>query len=269
MKITLEAFLPTIKPWVIDLANHWPATVIKPQFAVWEVAHILSLVMLGGTAILINLRLAGVGLKDAPPSEIYRNLRRWQDAAVIGIVVSGLLIGTANAERLYASTAFVVKLLALIAGLILTYGVSRPTAQADGVVSVTARGFLVLGSGVWLLALSILAASVQINPGLLHIVAAAALIVWLAARGRRRVLVLAVLAGLLAIQWVVTTILIRPDDLPRLDPVNQVFAGLFVCWILIAGLAQSGSWLSTKLVGYVSILVWVTAAAAGRWIAFA
>ena len=53
---------------------------------------------------------------------------------MIGIIVTGVLIGSANAERLYDSAAFIVKMLALIAGIILTYGVSRPVAAADGAV---------------------------------------------------------------------------------------------------------------------------------------
>ena len=40
--------------------------------------------MLGGTAILMNLRLIGVGLIEEPPSEIYRNLSCWQNVGVVG-----------------------------------------------------------------------------------------------------------------------------------------------------------------------------------------
>ena len=100
----------------------------------------MSLITLGGTSILMNLRLIGVGLTQEPPSELYRSLRRWQTIGVIGIVVTGVLIGMANAERLYDSAAFIVKMLALVAGIILTYGASRPVAKADGAVSVALQG---------------------------------------------------------------------------------------------------------------------------------
>src|SRR5260370_931662 len=83
---------------------------------------------------LMNLRLLGVALTAEPPSEIYRNLRFWQNAGVIGIVFTGVAIGSANAERLYDSAAFIVKMLALLAGIILTYGASRPVSAADGAV---------------------------------------------------------------------------------------------------------------------------------------
>jgi hypothetical protein len=58
--------------------------------------------------------------------------------------------------------------------------------------------------------------------------------------------------------------------------VNIGFAWTFATWIVGCALAQlfaarggePGGPL-TRLIGYVTILVWVTGAAAGRWIAFA
>ena len=86
---------PHLRPWVLGLAHVWPATIIKPNFAIWEVFHILSLVLLGGGAILVGLRLAGAGLKDEPPSAVYRGLAAILVTGVVGVVVTGLLIGMA------------------------------------------------------------------------------------------------------------------------------------------------------------------------------
>lgn len=276
MKLTFEYFFPALRPWVENLVNVWPAYIIKPQFASWEVLHILSLVLLGGTAILMNLRLAGVGLKEEPPSEVYRNLRRYQDVGVIGIVVTGILIGMANAERLYDSTAFVAKMIALLAGVVLTYGASRPVARADGAVGAKAKFFLALGVAIWAVGVWVFATGALINPGMFHVLTAAALIVLIVAQGRLRWIYLLGLLGLIAVQSVVTHVIIKPDDLEKLDPANKAFAWVFAAWIFGTALAQlfargqgkQGGPL-TKMIGYASILVWVTAAAAGRWIAFA
>ena len=276
MKITFGEMLPTLRPWVQHLDQVWPAYIIKPQFASWEVLHILSLIVLGGSAILMNLRLAGVGLTEEPPSEIYRSLRRWQDAGVIGIVVSGVLIGMANAERLYDSAAFVVKIVALLAGVILTYGASRPIARADGAVSVSARAWFLAGALLWLVSVAIFATAVLANPGMFHVLMAASLIVLVLTRGRSRVIFALGLAVLIIGQVIITHSIIPADDLARLDPFNKVYAWTLALWIsgnagrevLDPGSAPSSGRIS-KLVGYASILVWVTAAAAGRWIAFA
>ncbi|THD78580.1 MAG: hypothetical protein E7812_11360 [Phenylobacterium sp.] len=276
MKLTFEVFFPALRPWVVNLVNVWPAYIIKPQFATWEVLHILSLVLLGGTAILMNLRLIGAGITEEPPSEIYRNLRRWQDAGVIGIVVTGILIGMANAERLYDSTAFVVKMIALVSGIILTYGASRPVARAEGAVSGSAKLWFAVGAILWLVGLAVFATGALVNVGVYHIITAAALVVLIATQGRLRWIYLAGLLLLIGAQEGVTHLMYQPDDIAHLDPVNKVFTWLFSLWIVGLGLAQlfragrgpEGGPL-TKLIGYATILVWITGAAAGRWIAFA
>ncbi|HEV7383431.1 MAG TPA: DUF6644 family protein [Phenylobacterium sp.] len=274
--MNLEQFFPHARPWVESLANTFPGKYVKPQFAWWEVGHVLSLITLGGTTILMNLRLLGVGLTQEPPSEIYRNLRLWQNVGVIGIVVTGILIGSANAERLYDSAAFIVKMLALLAGIILTYGVSRPVAAADGAVGLAPKIWFAVGGAVFLLGLWIFATSELINPGVFHVITAAALLVLFVTQGRVRLVYLAGLIALIVAQFVGTHIVIKADDYAHLTPVNKAFAGVFGAWIVGAGLFQlfragpgeEGGPL-TKIIGYATILVWVMGAAAGRWIAFA
>jgi hypothetical protein len=276
MKLTFEVFFPALRPWVENLVNVWPAPFVKPQFASFEVLHILALILLGGTAILMNLRLVGAGLTDEPPSEVYRNLRRWQDLGVIGIVITGILIGMANAERLYDSTAFVVKMIALVAGIVLTYGASRPVARADGEVSNGARAWLLVGGVLFLLGVWVFVTGTLINVGLFHVLTAAALIVLIALTGRLRWIYLAGLLVLIAVQQYLTHVTIGPDDLAKLDPVNKTFFVLYSVWILGAAAVQlfakgrgSEATPVAKLIAYATILVWVIGAAAGRWIAFA
>ena len=275
MKLTFEVFFPALRPWVVNLVNVWPAYIIKPQYANWEVLHILSLTLLGGTAILMNLRLLNVGITEEPPSEIYRNLRRWQDVGVIGIIASGILIGMANAEKLYDSTAFVVKMCALAGGIILTYGASRPVARADGAVSGSAKLWFLVGATIWLAGLALMATGVLINVGLYHVLTAAALVVLIAARGRLRWIYLAGLLVLIAAQQGVTHIVYKGDDIAHLDPVNKLFTWLYALWIVGAGVVRlfltrreerQGAYV--QLIAWSTILVWVTGGAAGRWIAF-
>lgn len=276
MKIEIEEYLPHIRPWVESLANTFPGKQIKPQFAFWEVGHILSLILLGGTTILMNLRLLNAGLTEEQPSEIYRNLRFWQNVGVIGIIVTGILIGSANAERLYDSAAFIVKMLALIAGIILTYGASRPVAAANGAVSTASKIWFAVGSAIFLLGLWVFVISDLINVGIYHIITAAALVVLFVTRGRLRWTYLGVLIAMIIAQFVNTHILIKPDDYDHLNPVNKIWTALFTAWIFgvalfqlfRAGRDEAGGPL-TKFIAYATILVWIMGAAAGRWIAFA
>lgn len=275
MKLTFELLFPALRPWVVNLVNVWPAYIIKPQYANWEVLHILSLTLLGGTAILMNLRLLNVGITEEPPSEIYRNLRRWQDLGVIGIIASGILIGMANAEKLYDSTAFVVKMCALLGGIILTYGASRPVARADGAVSNSAKLWFLLGALIWLAGLVIMATGALINVGLYHVITAAALVVLIASRGRLRWIYLVGLLALIAAQQGVTHFAYAGDDIHHLDPVNKLFTWLLAIWIVGAGLVrllltrrEERQGVFVQLIAWSTILVWITGGAAGRWIAF-
>jgi hypothetical protein len=273
--VNLEELFPHARPWVENLVNVWPAYIVKPQFAWWEVLHILSLIVLGGTSILINLRLIGAGLTEEQPSEVGRNLRPWLHVGVVGIVVTGVLIGMANAERLYDSPAFIVKMLCLVGGIVMSYGASLPTALRDGAVTTMSKvatviGLALLGLGVW-----VFVTAVGNAPGMFHVLMAGGLIVLIAATGRLRWIYLGVMIVLLVVQFCLTHIGVNPDDIAKLDPINKTFAWIFAAWIalcagvqLFRGGREAGGPL-TKLIGYSTILIWVTAAAAGRWIAFA
>jgi hypothetical protein len=275
--LALQHFFPQAKAWVDTLSDMPPGSWVKgPKFgyASWEVGHIVSLIMIGGTSILMNLRLLGAGITRVQPAEIYRNMRLWQNIGVIGIVVTGLLIGAANPVKLYDSSAFTVKMMALLAGLILTYGVSRPVAAADGSVSLMPRIWLVIGGAIFLAGLWILCTTALINVGVYHLLTALALILVAVMRGRLRWAYVAGLAALVVAQLVHTHFVIQPDDFAHLDPVNKVYTAFYGVWLvgaalisLFLGRGEAGGPL-TRLVAYAGILVWVLGATAGRWIAY-
>jgi hypothetical protein len=268
-------FFPELRPWVENLITVWPAYIIKPQFAVWQVFHILSLALIGGVAILMNLRLMGLGLTEETPSEMRRNLWGWMHLAVAGIIISGILIGMANAERLYDSTAFTVKMIALLAGVVFTYGVTGPVAARDGTLSRTSAAFALAGVAIWAFGLWIFVGGSLINPGMFHVLTAAGLIVALAVRGRMRLVYLAGTGLIAAVHFAVTHFVIGLEDLQRADPFNIGFAWALSLWLLgwaIFGAMQrhvGNTRAPVRAAAYVGILIWVSAAAAGRWIAFA
>jgi hypothetical protein len=276
MTMAPQDFFPALADWVATLDDIWPGVVIKPYFAQWEVGHILSLALLGGCSILLNLRLMGRGLTEEPPSEVHRSTRPWMHLGVVGVIITGVLIGASNAERLYTSEAFTAKMLGLAAALVLTYGVSMPVARADGRLSGGARLAGIVGLLLWLASLWVFGVGKLINPGLWHVIFAGGLIVLFITRGLLRIVYGAGLVALLAAQVVTTRVLINPDDFARLDPANKAFAWAFTAWILGAMAAQlvsGGRGTETgpfaRGLAFAAILVWVTTAAAGRWIAFA
>jgi hypothetical protein len=274
--IAPQDFLPQLADWVANLDDVFPGKQVKPWFAQWEVGHLLSLVVLGGSSILLNLRLIGVGLTDEPASELNRNLKGWVVAGVIGIVATGLLIGSANAERLYTSEAFTAKMIGLLAGIILTFAVTLPATKNDGALGPLARVFAVIGLGVFLAAIGAFLQAKLANPGLWHVISAAALVVLFATRGLIRIVYLGVMLVMVAAQQVLTHVVYKFDDYAHLDPFNKGFAWGFVAVILGFGIIQAiasgrsqAAGPFVKLMAFAAILVWVMTAAAGRWLAFA
>jgi hypothetical protein len=271
-----QDYFPQIADWVAHLDDVFPGAWIKPYFAQWEVGHLLSLALLGGASILLNLRLIGYGLTDDAPSVVRRQVLPWLNLGVVGIIVTGLLIGSSNAERLYTSDAFTAKMLGLASALVLTYGVALPAAREDGRIGPRAAIFAALGLALFGVSLGVFGTAKLVNPGLWHVVTAAGLMVIFVTRGLTRIVYAAGLAVLITAQLLVTQVVIPADDYARLDPTHKGFFLAFAAWILGAAAVQivtagrgSAGGPGIKAIAYATLLVWVTTAAAGRWIAFA
>jgi len=167
-----------------------------------------------------------------------------------------------------------VKMMALLAGIILTYGVSRPVAAANGAVGLMPRIWFAIGGVIFLAGLWIFGTTSLIDVGLYHLITALALILIPVTRGRVRWAYIAGMVVLIVAQFVHTHFVIKPDDYAHLDPVNKVYTALYGVWLLgtalvtlFRGNGEEGGPL-TRLMAYSGILVWVLGAAAGRWIAF-
>jgi len=87
-------------------------------YPILNVVHILALMVAAGTIMFFDLRLLGLGLKRTPVSEAAARLLPWTWGGFAVMAVSGSLLISSEAERLYSNTAFRVKVVCLIlAGL--------------------------------------------------------------------------------------------------------------------------------------------------------
>jgi len=83
-----------------------------------NVAHVLALMVSAGTIMFFDLRLLGLGLKHTAVSEAAARLLPWTWGGFGAMAVTGSLLISSEAERLYFNTAFRVKIVCLIlAGL--------------------------------------------------------------------------------------------------------------------------------------------------------
>ncbi|MBI1359411.1 MAG: hypothetical protein GC155_03910 [Alphaproteobacteria bacterium] len=124
--MNFHAIFPLMDPWVKNLAFAFPAWIVKPSiwiFAVLESFHLLGLAMLGGCALILGMRMMGVLLSSVPVPTVARTLRLWFNIGVALVLGTGIVIGMSNAEKLYDSPAFLLKMLSMFAALIFSYGV--------------------------------------------------------------------------------------------------------------------------------------------------
>jgi uncharacterized protein DUF6644 len=118
-------------------------------FPAIESAHLLALALLGGSVLIISLSVLGVGLKTSP-AEIYKSAHRYMNAAVIVLLITGVLLGISEPVKLYGREAFLVKMISLGAALLITYAAFNPLVRR-GATGFRLRGVTVVTMAAWLL----------------------------------------------------------------------------------------------------------------------
>jgi predicted RND superfamily exporter protein len=82
-------------------------------FAVVEMVHLLGLTLLGGSVLLLNLRLLGLRLQRRPAAEVAHDLSPYFLASLGVLVVSGVFLTIDGPLRYYGNAAFRLKMLLL------------------------------------------------------------------------------------------------------------------------------------------------------------
>ena len=118
-------------------------------FPAIEAVHLIALALLGGSLLMLDLRLIGVGLTGQPTSAVERSTRPWLIGAILTMVTTGMLIGFSEALKLLDRKAFAVKMIALAAALIFTFAIRNPRARRD-VGGAPAKAIALVSLGLWL-----------------------------------------------------------------------------------------------------------------------
>lgn len=100
-------------------------------FAVIESIHLLALVMLGGSVLLVDLRMLHLGLRSRSVSELARDTRPIANLGLVILIVSGYALFASEAVKCYYSFPYWVKMGALALALLFTYTVHNRIAASD------------------------------------------------------------------------------------------------------------------------------------------
>lgn len=95
------------------------------MFPLVEVIHMIGIVLLVGTAVILDLRLLGLRLKSMPVWELAADLMPWTTAGLVTVLLTGPLLLSTDADRYYDSYEFRFKMACLILVLLFDMAVHR------------------------------------------------------------------------------------------------------------------------------------------------
>ena len=120
-------------------------------FPVVEAVHLLGLCVLGGTLLVVDLRMLGAGLRGQPVAQLARDTRPWLFGSIVVMVGTGTALFLSESVKCYYSQAFWVKITTLPVALLFTLTVRQRVALAGGLeTTVRSRLVGVLSLALWL-----------------------------------------------------------------------------------------------------------------------
>ena len=141
--------------WFVALAHsplgHLMQT-SKWGFALVETVHLIALAVLGGSVLLVDLRLLGIALKRESAPDISRDLSRLLLASLVLMILSGVAMLSEEAQKCYYSPAFRWKMALLAAAVLFYFTLHRRALlrTGKGIPTLWSRAAAILSLSLWL-----------------------------------------------------------------------------------------------------------------------
>ena len=118
-------------------------------FPALEAVHLLGLSLLGGSLLLVDLRLLGLGVRSRTSEQMMTAAQPWLLISLLILIGTGVPLFLSEAVKCYYNYSFWVKMSALAIGLLYTFLINHPVIRRGAVPRVRA-GLGILSLGVWL-----------------------------------------------------------------------------------------------------------------------
>jgi hypothetical protein len=128
-------------------------------FAVIESIHLLALAMMGGSVLLVDMRMLNLGMRQRPVEELAAEAQPFLNAALVVMILSGIGLFASEAVKCYYSAPFSVKISTLVVAILFTFTIRRRvafsadssnTARAAVAIVSIALWFVVAAAGRWI-----------------------------------------------------------------------------------------------------------------------
>ena len=140
----------------------WRGNAIRTSlwlFPVIEAMHLLGLCVLGGTVIVVDMRMLGFGLRRQPIAPLAKNVRPWMVASLVIMLLPGTALFLSESVKCYYSPSFWVKISTLPVAILFTFTVRERIARksldataATRLAALTSLSmwFVVAAAGRWI-----------------------------------------------------------------------------------------------------------------------
>ena len=119
-------------------------------FPVIESVHLLALSVLGGSILLVDLRMLGFGLKNYSVPALARDARPFLIGAIVMLIATGVPLFLAEAVKCYYSPAFWVKMTTLAIAIVYTFTIRARVTRSETVHNAARQLAGALSMALWI-----------------------------------------------------------------------------------------------------------------------
>lgn len=118
-------------------------------FPVIESVHLLALTVIGGSVLVVDMRLFGLGLRNQPVAQLSRDAQPWLIGSLVVMFASGLLLFMSEAIKCYYHAAFWIKMTSLLLAILFTFTVRRKVAAAGQPKALVGKVIAMISLTLW------------------------------------------------------------------------------------------------------------------------
>ena len=118
-------------------------------FPAVEAVHLLGLSVLGGSVLVVDLRLLGLGLTRLSAKAVHDNAAPFFLGSLLLMFATGIPLFLSEAVKCCFNHSFEVKIAALLLGLAFTFGVRNRLLRRDALPPLLAKAMGLLSIAIW------------------------------------------------------------------------------------------------------------------------
>ena len=118
-------------------------------FPVIEAFHLVGFAILGGSVLIVDLRLVGICLRSRSIREVFGSMSLVTRLSLILVFGTGIPLALSEMIKLYYNYSFWVKMSALALALLFTFLVRNPLARRDDLPQIGAIFIGLVSFSLW------------------------------------------------------------------------------------------------------------------------